>query len=149
MKITVLCPHFAPDTAPTGQVITQLVEELSQEGHRIHVVTSLPWYRTHSVEEDWKKRLFSKEKTDWGRITRIHPCASTSRTNLIARSAGFVAFSLMAALFSIFTRKADLILAMSPPLTLAPAGWIAAKRHRAPLVLNLSLIHISEPTRPY
>ena len=141
MKITVLCPHFAPDTAPTGQVITQLVEELSQKGHRIHVVTSLPWYRTHSVEEDWKKRLFSKEKTDWGRITRIHPCASRSRTNLIARSAGFVAFSLMAALFSIFTRKADLILAMSPPLTLAPAGWIAAKRHRAPLVLNIQDVH--------
>ena len=62
MKITVLCPHFAPDTAPTGQVITQLVKELSQKGHRIHVVTSLPWYRTHSVEEDWKNGYFLKRK---------------------------------------------------------------------------------------
>jgi colanic acid biosynthesis glycosyl transferase WcaI len=30
---------------------------------------------------------------------------------------------------------------MSPPLTLAPAGWIASKRHRTPLVLNVQDIH--------
>jgi len=30
---------------------------------------------------------------------------------------------------------------MSPPLTLAPAGWIAAKRHRIPLVLNIQDVH--------
>tara|TARA_B100001758_G_scaffold246035_1_gene260259 strand:- start:913 stop:1815 length:903 start_codon:yes stop_codon:yes gene_type:complete len=30
---------------------------------------------------------------------------------------------------------------MSPPLTLAPAGWIAARRHRAPLVLNIQDVH--------
>ena len=45
MKIIVLCPHFAPDTAPTGTVMTGIVEGLVGRGHEIHVVTSLPWYR--------------------------------------------------------------------------------------------------------
>ena len=141
MNITIICPHFAPDVAPTGDVMTRLVEEFGRFGHRIHVVTTMPWYRRHSVEPEWRGRFVKREKTTWGRITRIHPFASTNRTNLLSRAAAFGAFSLMAMLVSVFTRRTDLILVMSPPLTLAPAGWIAAKRHRAPLVLNIQDVH--------
>ena len=48
--LIVLCPHFAPDTAPTGVVMTRIVEELVALGHTVHVVTSLPWYRSHRIE---------------------------------------------------------------------------------------------------
>ncbi len=141
MRITVICPHFAPDTAPTGQVITEIVRELQNLGHHIHVVTSLPWYRNHSVEDGWRGRLFATEKTSWGRITRIHPFISNKRTNLLARAIAFALFSLVTALAASIGRRTQLILAMSPPLTLAPAGWIAARRHRAPLVLNIQDVH--------
>ena len=141
MNITIISPHFAPDTAPTGEVITQIVNELQHLGHRIHVVTALPWYRNHSVEPGWTGRLISREKTTWGKITRIHPFASKNRTNLFARSVAFCAFSCVAALAASFTRRTQIILAMSPPLTLGIAGWVAAKRHNAPLVLNIQDIH--------
>ena len=29
MRIVVICPHFAPDTAPTGTVMTRIVAELA------------------------------------------------------------------------------------------------------------------------
>ena len=134
MNITIISPHFAPATAPTGEVITQIVNELQRLGHRIHVVTTLPWYRNHSVEPGWTRRLISREKTTWGKITRIHPFASKNRTNLFARSVAFCAFSCVAALVASFTRRTQIILAMSPPLTLGIAGWVAAKRHNAPLI---------------
>ncbi|HJM00267.1 MAG TPA: glycosyltransferase family 4 protein [Acidimicrobiales bacterium] len=141
MKITIICPHFAPDTAPTGEVMTQIVNELQHLGHRIHVVTSLPWYRDHSVEPGWTGRLISREKTSWGKITRIHPFASKNRTNILARAIAFGAFSCVAALVATLTRRTEIILAMSPPLTLGLAGWVAAKRHKAPLILNIQDIH--------
>jgi colanic acid biosynthesis glycosyl transferase WcaI len=141
MNITVICPHFAPDTAPTGEVITEIVSELYGLGHHIHVVTSLPWYRNHSVEAGWTGRLISREKTSWGRITRIHPFISNKRTNLLARAVAFALFSFVAAVVATTSRRTELILTMSPPLTLAPAGWIAAKRHRIPLVLNIQDVH--------
>ena len=151
MKITVICPHFAPDTAPTGEVIAQIVNELQRLGHRIHVVTALPWYRNHSVEPGWTGRLLSREKTMWGKITRIHPFASKNRTNLLARSIAYGAFSCLAALAATFSRRSQIILAMSPPLTLGLAGWIAAKRHKAPLILNIqdtvSYTHLTLPTK--
>lgn len=42
MKLVVLAPHFAPDIAPTGEVVTRVVEELARRGHTIEVVTALP-----------------------------------------------------------------------------------------------------------
>ena len=38
LRIAVLCPHFAPDTAPTGVVMTRIVHELAALGHELHVV---------------------------------------------------------------------------------------------------------------
>jgi len=141
MKITIICPHFAPDTAPTGELMTQIVNELQHFGHQIHVVTSLPWYRDHSVEPGWTGRLISREKTTWGKITRIHPFASKNRTNILARAIAFGAFSCAAFLTATFTRRTEMIFAMSPPLTLGLAGWAAAKRHKSPLILNIQDIH--------
>lgn len=141
MKITIICPHFAPDTAPTGEVITQIVREFHKMGHQIHVITSLPWYRNHTVEAEWTARLISSEKTPWGKITRIHPFASKNRTNLLARGIAFCLFSCLASLVGLFSRRSHVVLAMSPPLTLALAGWLTAKRHKAPLVLNIQDVH--------
>ena len=52
LRFAVLCPHFEPDTAPTGVVMTLIVTELAAQGHEIDVITALPWYRTHAVEPD-------------------------------------------------------------------------------------------------
>ena len=41
MRILVLCPHLRPDVAPTGEVMTRIVEELAARGHELDVVTSL------------------------------------------------------------------------------------------------------------
>ena len=60
--IVVLVPHFAPDTAPTGEVITRIVDEFITAGRTVHVVTALPWYRTHSIEKGWEGRLVRREK---------------------------------------------------------------------------------------
>ena len=141
MNITIICPHFAPDTAPTGDVMTQLVGEFDRLGHRMHVVTTLPWYRNHSVEQEWRGKWIRRERSDWGRITRIHPFASPNRSNLLSRAAGFLTFAFVAALASVLAPRTDLILIMSPPLTLAPAGWIASKRHRCPLIVNVQDVY--------
>jgi len=141
MRIVVLCPHFAPDVAPTGAVVTRLVQELAARGHQLDVVTSLPWYRSHAVEPGWRGRPVRVETTDWGRIVRIHPFASTDKRNLTARAGAFALFTSLATVAAALGRQADAVLAMSPPLTLGPAGWITALCRRAPLVLNIQDVH--------
>jgi colanic acid biosynthesis glycosyl transferase WcaI len=137
MNILVLCPHFAPDVAPTGEVITSITTELAERGHRMHVVTSLPWYRHHHIDEGWTGRLVRQQVTEWGRITRVHPFP-TDKRNIPARALGFAGFTTLTGLMAALSRpRPDAVLAMSPPLTLGLAGWAAARLRRAPFVFNI------------
>lgn len=139
--IVVLCPHFAPDTAPTGEVITRIVGEFVDAGHRVHVVTALPWYRTHSIEAGWTGRLVRREKMPWGSVIRVHPFPGKSKTNLLRRAVGFALFSALAGVCTLLAgglhRRPSAVIAMSPPLTLGLTGWLAARLRRAPMVFNI------------
>ena len=137
MRLTVLCPHFAPDVSPTGEVMTRIAHELVERGHVLHIVTALPWYQEHALEPGWDGQLVRHERTEWGRITRVHPFP-TDKTNIPARAVAFGAFTAEAAVFAAATRqRPDVVMAMSPPLTLGAAGWAAARVRRAPMVFNI------------
>lgn len=137
MNLTVLCPHFDPDLAPTGVVMSRIAHELVERGHRLHVVTALPWYVRHDVEPGWEGRLVRTERTDWGRISRVHPFP-TDKRNIPARALAFGGFTTLATLVGASAReRPDAVLAMSPPLTLGPAGRVVAGLRRAPLVFNI------------
>ncbi|MGA0863392.1 MAG: glycosyltransferase WbuB, partial [Ilumatobacteraceae bacterium] len=120
--IVVLCPHFAPDTAPTGSVMTRIVDEFAAAGTRVHVVTALPWYRSHAIDDGWGGRLVRRETTPWGTITRVHPFPGKSKANLLRRALGFAGFSVLAGVMTLFAggmrRRPTAVIAMSPPLTL-------------------------------
>ncbi|HUF99949.1 MAG TPA: glycosyltransferase family 4 protein [Ilumatobacter sp.] len=141
MKIVVLCPHFQPDTAPTGTVITRIVSELAALGHELHVVTALPWYREHRIEPEWTGKLIRTEQTAWGTVTRVHPFPNADKRNLLRRAAGFAGFSLLAGMAGLraggWFRRADVVLAMSPPLTLGLTGWVVSRVRRAKLLFNI------------
>jgi colanic acid biosynthesis glycosyl transferase WcaI len=139
--LIVLCPHFEPDTAPTGTVITRIVAELVDRGHVVHVVTSLPWYRAHRIEPGWEGRLVRREVTPWGSITRVHPFPGGDKSNLPRRALGFVAYSLLAGIQCLRVggslRRAGGVVAMSPPLTLGLTGWMASRIRRCPMIFNI------------
>lgn len=137
MRVLVVCPHFDPDVAPTGVVITEIVHQLAAAGHELEIVTSLPWYESHAIEPGWEGRPVRTEATGWGRITRVHPFP-TDKRSIPARAAGFAGFTALATLVSVFRRRRpDIVLAMSPPLTLGLTGWVAARLRRVPYVFNI------------
>lgn len=137
MNLLILCPHYAPDVAPTGEVMTAITEALARRGHRMQVVTSLPWYRDHDVDPAWRGRSWRSEETPWGRITRLHPFP-TDKTNIPARALAFLGFTGAAAFTALVSRcPADAAMVMSPPLPLGAAGWLAASVRRIPWVFNI------------
>ena len=141
MKLVVLTPHFAPDTAPTGHVVTRIVEELANRDHVIEVITSLPWYRNHSIEPGYGGRWVRREDTPWGEIIRLHPFPTSNKRAIARRAASFVAFSAVAALLGARGGAADGVLAVSPPLTLGLDGWAIAKARRASFVFNIQDVY--------
>ena len=137
VRIQIVCPHFEPDVAPTGLVISEIVRGLVKRGHEVDVVTSLPWYASHAVDEAWRGRIIRTERTAWGSISRVYPFP-TNKRNIAARAVGFGGFTALAGLCSLFRRRRpDVVLAMSPPLTLGLAAWITSRLRRARLVFNV------------
>lgn len=137
MKLAVVCPHFAPDVAPTGAVATRIVEELGRRGHRIDVVTSLPWYREHRIEPGFEGKWVRREDTPWGTVTRLHPFPTRDKTNLLRRAVAFGGFTTLAGTVGARGGGVDGVLAMSPPLILGLAGYAVAAARNAPLVFNV------------
>ena len=140
-RLVVLCPHFDPDTAPTGTVMTRIVAELVALGHEVHVVTALPWYRQHRIEPGWGGRLVRREVTDWGSVTRVHPFPGDDKSRLARRAVGFLAYSLLAGLVGVraggWFRRVDAVIAMSPPLTLGMTGVAVAAVRGGRLLFNI------------
>ncbi len=140
MNVLVICPHYAPDEAPTGEVMTSIVEGLADRGHRLHVVTALPWYREHRVDEQWRGKVVRRERTRWGWITRLHPFP-TDKSNIPARAVAFGGFTALATVVGMRRPergfRPDVVLVMSPPLILGIAGWWCARRWRVPMVFNI------------
>lgn len=142
MRILVVCPHFEPDTAPTGVVMTRLVAELSSLGHEIHVVTSLPWYREHRIDPEWRHVTWSSRtvETEWGSVTRLNPFAGSDKRNIFRRALGFIGFTLTSAVAAFLVtrrRRIDAVIVMSPPLTLGLGTRIVAAFRRVPMILNV------------
>ena len=142
MRLLVVCPHFEPDTAPTGVVITRLVTELASLGHEIHVVTSLPWYREHRIDPDWRHVTWSSRtaRTDWGSITRLNPFAGSDKRNIFRRALGFIGFTLTSAAAALLVtrrRRIDAVIVMSPPLTLGLGTRAVSLLRRVPMILNI------------
>ena len=136
MKLALLCPHFAPNVAPTGDVITRVALELANRNHELHVVTALPWYLHHRVEPGWQGKAVRREATEWGSITRVHPFP-TDKRDIPRRALAFAGFSALAGVAGLRGGTVDGLLAMSPPLTLGLTGWGMALARRSPLVFNI------------
>jgi len=137
VRLLVITPHLQPDTAPTGVVVSAIVDRLGDLGHDVHVVTSLPWYADHRIADGWRGRPFRRGNHGDATVVRLHPFPS-DKANLVARALGFVGFTGLATLAGLTARGPfDGVVAVSPPLTLGLAGWLVARRHRCPLVFNV------------
>lgn len=137
MRIQLQCPHFEPDLhAATGEVMTKLAMSMAERGHQVDVVTSLPWYKDHDVESDWRGRPVRRQKTEWGSISRAWPFP-TDKSKITSRALGFAGFTGLVTACALTLPKPDVVMGMSPPIFLGDSAWLVAKRHRVPFVFNV------------
>ena len=137
MRLLVVTPHFTPDIAPTGVVVTALVDEWCRLGHQVHVITSLPWYQEHRVADGWTGRPVRRGRYGTATVTRLYPFP-VQKGQTGRRAVAFGAFTGLAAVAAAGTwGPFDAVVAVSPPITLAFAARLAAWRHGCPMVLNV------------
>jgi colanic acid biosynthesis glycosyl transferase WcaI len=137
-KILILSLVFPPDQVSTAQIMGDIAVDLKEQGHQVTVITTQPHY--NPVENGQPTRL----KGYWGSLLKVsdfngievfHTAMLRKRRGILSRIVSYILFhtlSLLAGLFVI--DRPDIILAPSPPLTIALTEWLLGARYRVPFI---------------
>ena len=127
MKILLLNAHYWPDTASTGQHLTNLAEELVRQGHEVRVICGRRKYDEPSV-------LFKKKEVRNGvHITRIWN-SSFGKGAKWKRAVDFATWLASAELALLREPRPDVVVTLTTPPLLSVLGARYARRVGARLV---------------
>lgn len=136
MRFLILTQYYPPEIGAAQARLSAFARELTRAGHDVEVVTALPNYPSGNLHERDRRRLGRREVIDGIPVRRTWLLTATGAgTKRLASYLSFTATGLASALAA---RRPDIVFVESPPLFLGVAGWLAAKRARAALVLNVS-----------
>jgi glycosyltransferase involved in cell wall biosynthesis len=125
---------FHPDVSATGQLLTELCEDLVREhGCRVSVVCGPP-LRWHAISEGAGQELSSRQTYRGVEIHRVWGTRFDKR-RFAGRAANYVSYFLGACRAGLRLDRPDVVVALTDPPIVGLAGWLAAKRAGAPLVM--------------
>jgi len=127
MKVLLLNAHYWPDTASTGQHLTNLAEELARQGHEVRVICGRRKYDEPSV-------LFKKKEVRNGvHITRIWN-SSFGKGAKWKRAVDFATWLASAELALLRELRPDVVVTLTTPPLLSVLGARYARKVGARLV---------------
>ncbi len=135
MRVTIIVQNYPPERGPVRYTRDAAIE-LARRGHEVTVITGIPHYPTGSAygPHKWYKPTVAMESGV--RVIRT-PLVMGSNRQIIRRLLGMVTFIFSALPWVVGSRRADLIIASVPPVTVSVIGLIASVIRRAPLVIIL------------
>lgn len=139
MKILIMVYSFPPEIS-AGHLEYELSQALSSIGHKVAVVTAFPRrYLVNHIQKH-KGKLLYREKMNGLEVTRVGPEFS-NRDNLVARGLEYFVDFVLFGFGGLVSRRSDVILCSSPPMTVGLAGCVLARIRKVPMVLRIGDIH--------
>lgn len=134
IRVVLLTQWFDPEPTFKGMAFAK---ELVRKGFEVEVVTGFPNYPGGKVYPGYRIKLIQREVIDGVRITRIplYPSHDGSAVRRILNYVSFAASSLSYGLF--FMRRADVIYAYHPPLTVGISAALLRLVRRIPVVYDI------------
>ncbi|MCW6038812.1 glycosyltransferase family 4 protein [Spirulina subsalsa FACHB-351] len=136
MRILIYSYNYHPEPIGIAPLMTELAEGLVQRGHRVRVVTAMPWYPESEIYEPYRGKLYLTEERNGVKIQRCYVRSSPKRS-LLNRALFELSFAGLSFFQALRGWRPDVILLTVPGLPVGvPAsllGWI----YRCPVVLNL------------
>lgn len=137
MRFLILGVNYVPESAGIGPYTAELAEHLVERGHTVDVVTALPHYPQWKVQEDYRKRGFISERINGVSVHRTYAFVPSKPNGILNRVLYDTAFGISAFLRGWRAPDCDLVIALSPPLQTAYAGWLLSRLRRVPLFFHI------------
>ncbi len=126
MKVCIFNRSYWPDFGATGQLLTELAEDLvAHHGCQVTVVTGYPLRHAGPLP--------AEEVRNGVRIVRAAGTVHDPR-RFAGRAMNYLSYFVSALWAALRVPRADVVMAMTDPPIIGLAGWCAARRMRAPFV---------------
>jgi colanic acid biosynthesis glycosyl transferase WcaI len=136
MRIIIWGVNYTPEPTGIGPFNTGMAEWLAARGHEVEMVTTFPYYPSWRKRPEDKGRLYGTDVLNGVTVRRCwhYVPARVTALRRMVHEASFLATSWvrMATL-----RRADVIVAVSPPLPLGIPVWLISRLWRRPFVFHV------------
>ena len=145
-RVLVVSLVFPPDGVSTAVIMGELSADLRRAGHEVTVITTVPHYNRDERAEArqplarrWGGLLF---RSDYHGISVLHVAMPRKTASVLRRLLAWTQFHVLSVLAALaHVRRADVIFAPSPPLTVGLVAWALGLRYRAPFVYNVQELY--------
>ena len=135
MHVVFFNRSFYPDGAATGQLLTDLAEDLvHRHGWRVTVITGVPLAPSRPGLPSLGGWLVGREDYQGVAIRRARGTRFDKR-RFAGRAANYLSYFLTACWAGLRVDRPDVVVAMTDPPIIGLAAWLASKRAGAPLVM--------------
>jgi len=133
-RILLITQWFDPEPTFKGLLFAK---ELVSRGFEVEVITGFPNYPGGNLYEGYQLKLIQKEVIDGVLVTRV-PLFPSHDKSKIGRIFNYLSFSFSSLVYGLFfSKRADVIYAYHPPLTVGISALIIKLFRRLPLVLDI------------
>jgi len=139
VKILYVSQYFPPEMGAPAARAAELSRHWARMGHDVTVLTGFPNHPTGVVPADWRARLHRlryTETVDGARVIRTWLWPLPNR-KAHERIRNYASFCVSAGISGLALHKPDVIIATSPQLLCALAGWWLALWKRVPFVFEV------------
>ena len=135
MRVLFITQYWPPETGAAPARAFHFARALERAGHAVHVLTGLPNHPSGRIHATYARTRRAREREGGLQIERVWLHATPRRTAL-TRLWNHLTFAVSAFPVALSGPRPDVVLVSIPPLFLGLTGWIAARRHGAPLVVD-------------
>lgn len=136
MHILFLTDNFPPEgNAPATRTYEHATEWV-KSGHKVTVITTAPNFPEGKVFKGYSNSWYQTEIMNGIEVRRVKTYIAAN-SGLFRRILDYVSFMLTGSIAALFVKKYDVVVATSPQLFTALAGWIVSSLKRKPFVFEL------------
>lgn len=133
-RLQIITQWFEPEPAFKGLVFAQ---EMARRGFDVEVITGFPNYPSGKIYPGYSIALFHREAIGDIKVVRL-PLYPSHDSSPVRRILNFASFGLAVSFYGILgMRKADVIYAYHPPLTVGLAAILIRAFRRVPVVYDV------------
>ena len=136
MRVLIFSINYWPETTGIGSLITSRAESLARAGHEVEICTGFPYYPEWKIGAGYEGKLWKNEIRNGVRIKRSYIYVPNPVTS-IKRIVHEASYLITAGIRALFSRRPDVILAVSPPLGLAAVAILLGKLWGVPYVFDV------------